>query len=619
MRFVVRASRLLLHKPRSDEGKTGGELATDGNQICTDDDGGRLLQRPQRGILPGMGKKKQSEGNKGTKPAPSTGKPSSLIDTRVIYCGDNLEQLARLPPQCIDLIYIDPPFNSNRNYEVFWGETKEKRAFEDRHASTQAYIDYMRPRCVELARVLKKTGSFYYHCDWHASHYVKVMLDQILGENNFINEIVWKRQTSHNDAKQGSKHFGRLHDVLLFYCAGCDDYTWNQQYVPLDASYVESHYSQVDDSGRRFQWGDLRAPGGAAPSKGNPHYKLLGVEGYWRFSEERMMQMVADGRVAIPPKGTTPRYKRYLDESKGLPVGSVWDDINPINSQAKESLGYPTQKPFTTFSLRESVTKGSYELVRSNGAPVHDTLSDGERTFLTTLYFYHRIAGSETPSDTKTNRVIVFDDPVSSLDSDVLFVISSLIKNIFALARDKTSHVKQVFVLTHNVYFHKEITFDSNRQADKPRPDESFWIVRRRGNESSFEWCATNPVKSSYELLWAEVRSPNPNSLTICNALRRILENYFKLLGGQNLHALYKNFDGEEKTICRSLVSWINDGSHFAMEDLHLSQSDDVIPKYLDVFRKIFETQNHEAHYRMMMGDAFVERPKVEPPSVPSS
>jgi hypothetical protein len=104
-----------------------------------------------------------------------TGKPSALVDTRVIYCGDNLEQLAKLPDACVDLIYIDPPFNSNRNYEAFWGETKEKRAFEDRHASTQAYIDYMRPRCVQLARVLKKTGSFYHHCDWHASHYVKVM------------------------------------------------------------------------------------------------------------------------------------------------------------------------------------------------------------------------------------------------------------------------------------------------------------------------------------------------------------------------------------------------------------------------------------------------------------
>lgn len=276
--------------------------------------------------------------------------------TQVIYCGDNLVKLAKLDSQSIDLIYIDPPFNSNRNYEVFWGETKEKRAFDDRHESTRAYIDYMRPRCVEMARVLKKTGSFYYHCDWHASHYVKVMLDQIFGENSFINEIVWKRQTSHNDAKQGSKHYGRLHDTLMFYCGGSHEYTWNQQYVPLDPAYIKSHYSQTDETGRRFQWGDLRAPGGAAPSKGNPHYEVLGVEGYWRYSREKMEQLIREGRVAIPPRGKTPRYKRYLDESKGLPVGSVWDDINPVNSQAKEGVGYPTQKPLP---LLERIIKTS--------------------------------------------------------------------------------------------------------------------------------------------------------------------------------------------------------------------------------------------------------------------
>jgi tRNA1(Val) A37 N6-methylase TrmN6 len=116
---------------------------------------------------------------------PTKLKSSSLLDTRVIYCGDNLEQLAKLPDAGVDLIYIDPPFNSNRNYEVFWGETKEKHAFEDRHESTRACIDHLRPRCVQLARVLKQTGSFYYHCDWHASHYVKVIL--IVRENNFPN------------------------------------------------------------------------------------------------------------------------------------------------------------------------------------------------------------------------------------------------------------------------------------------------------------------------------------------------------------------------------------------------------------------------------------------------
>ena len=109
---------------------------------------------------------------------PRPTKPSALVDTRVVYCGDNREQLKKLPDHCVDLIYIDPPFNSNRNYEVFWGETKEKRAFDYRHESTKATIEFMRPRSVELARVLKKTGSFYYHCDWHASHYVKGMLDR---------------------------------------------------------------------------------------------------------------------------------------------------------------------------------------------------------------------------------------------------------------------------------------------------------------------------------------------------------------------------------------------------------------------------------------------------------
>src|ERR1035441_231415 len=150
-------------------------------------------------------------------------KPSPLLDTRVIYCGDNLEQLKKLPDHCIDLIYIDPPFNSNRNYEVFWGETKEKRSFDDRHESTQAYIEFMRPRCVELARGLKKSGSFYHHCDGQASHYVKVMLDQILGENSFQNEIVWKRSSAHSDTKQGRKAFGNITDSIFLYSGGDED------------------------------------------------------------------------------------------------------------------------------------------------------------------------------------------------------------------------------------------------------------------------------------------------------------------------------------------------------------------------------------------------------------
>jgi DNA modification methylase len=281
-----------------------------------------------------------------TKVDTSSQKSSALLDTRVIYCGDNLEQLKKLPDACIDLIYIDPPFNSNRNYEVFWGETKEMRSFEDRHESTKAYIEYMRPRCVELARVLKKTGSFYYHCDWHASHYVKVMLDQIFGENNFINEIIWKRQSSHNDAKQGSKHLGRVHDSIFLYSGSSDDYKFKHLYEAYDEEYVEKAYRHIEPgTGRRYRLGDLTAPGGGAPSKGNPHYEFLGVTRYWRYSKENMEELYRNGRIIQTKPGTVPAYKRYLDEGKGVPLGSVWDDINPIHSSDAERLGYPTQKP----------------------------------------------------------------------------------------------------------------------------------------------------------------------------------------------------------------------------------------------------------------------------------
>jgi len=273
------------------------------------------------------------------------GKPSRLVDTRVVHCGDNIDHLRKLPPACVDLIYIDPPFNSNRNYEVFWGETKEKRAFEDRHASTQAYIDYMRPRCVELHRVLKPTGSFYYHCDWHASHYVKVMLDQIFGENQFLNEIIWKRQSAHNDAKQGSKHLGRVHDSIFFYSKG-NTYFFKHLYMPYDPEYVEKFYKHVEpDTGRRYSLGDLGAPGGASPSKGNPYYEFLGVSRYWRFSKKKMQEMYERGEIVQTKLGAVPRQKRYLDEGKGNPLGSVWNDIGPVQGQGDESLGYPTQKP----------------------------------------------------------------------------------------------------------------------------------------------------------------------------------------------------------------------------------------------------------------------------------
>lgn len=157
-------------------------------------------------------------------------RPSRLVDTRIILCGDNIEQLPKIPTESVDLIYIDPPFNSNRNYEVFWGEAKERRSFEDRHASTQAYLDFMRPRCIELHRVLKPEGSFFFHCDWHASHYVKVMLDQIFGAKHFRNEIVWCYT---GPGSPGIRQFLRKHDVIFWYSKSSKKWTFNADDVRI--------------------------------------------------------------------------------------------------------------------------------------------------------------------------------------------------------------------------------------------------------------------------------------------------------------------------------------------------------------------------------------------------
>jgi DNA modification methylase len=294
----------------------------------------------------------------GAKPA---GRPSSLIDTRVVYCGDNLEQLKKLPDACVDLIYIDPPFNSNRNYEVFWGETKEKRSFEDRHESTKAYIEFMRPRCVELARVLKKTGSFYYHCDWHASHYVKVMLDQILGENNFKNEIIWKRSDSHNDAKD---QLAVVSDSIFFYTAS-NTYTFHVQHVPFPEQTLRDWYlylempdgterrmtkdevatQEIPPGARRFNTDNLRSPN----PRPNLTYDYKGYKPHkngWAVSLEKMEELDSKGLLLFPKSldGRIMR-KKYLDESAGPILSNVWADISQLRGADSERLGYPTQKP----------------------------------------------------------------------------------------------------------------------------------------------------------------------------------------------------------------------------------------------------------------------------------
>jgi hypothetical protein len=169
------------------------------------------------------------------------------------------------------------------------------------------------------------------------------MLDAIFGPEHFLNEIIWKRSTAHNDGKQGSQHVGRIHDVILVFTKSAS-YTFNTQRLPYEDKYVASKYPHTEPStGRRYGTWDMTGPGGAA--KGNPQYEVMGVTRYWRYSRDTMDQLIAEGRVVQSKPGMVPRFKRYLDESEGVPLQDVWTDIDPINSQAAERLGYPTQKP----------------------------------------------------------------------------------------------------------------------------------------------------------------------------------------------------------------------------------------------------------------------------------
>ena len=300
-----------------------------------------------------------------------------------LHFGDNLDILRNnVPNASVDLIYLDPPFNSNANYNVLFQEKSGQQsaaqitAFEDTwkwdnlsldvyqqvitngpqklsnllqamHSflggtDMMAYLTMMAQRMVELHRVLKDTGSIYLHCDPTASHYLKLLMDSVFGATNFRNEITWKRYGAHNDAGQGSTRFGRVHDILLFY-GKTETVIWQQQFVPLDEDYVKTTYRYIDpETGRRFRTTPLTAPGGA--EKGNPVYDWNGHTRAWRYNKDRMQKLHEEGKIHYSRTGY-PSQKTYLDESRGVPIQDMWYDINSLSGSHKERLGYPTQKP----------------------------------------------------------------------------------------------------------------------------------------------------------------------------------------------------------------------------------------------------------------------------------
>lgn len=292
-------------------------------------------------------------------------------------------------------------------------------------------------------------------------------------------------------------------------------------------------------------------------------------------------------------------------------IASIKPTISAINDLLK-SFG------FTNFHLVESAESGFYEVKRRDGSDAKKTLSEGEKSFITFLYFYHLIGGSFNSSGGTNDRVVVFDDPVSSLDSDILFIVCSLIKKVVFEMRSGSSAVKQVFVLTHNIYFHKEVTLEKNVKKTNASKEKTFWVVRKTSERSELCSFDENPIKSSYELLWREVRRKPPSDTAIQNVMRRILEHYFKFYGGITPQQIIEKFDGNDKMICTTLLSWVNDGSHFAIDDLYVTYDEGMVERYLNVFQRIFELSDHGGHYRMMMGDDYRPLPEEHDESISS-
>ena len=309
---------------------------------------------------------------------------------RTIWTGDNLDILRGINSDSVDLIYLDPPFNSNRNYAAPVGSSAAGAAFKDTWTLSdldvawmgliadeqpamykvleaaglthgkgmQSYLCMMAVRLLEMQRLLKDSGSIYLHCDPTASHYLKLLMDSIYGAGNFMAEITWKRTSAHSD----SRTFGNVADIILFYG---DQININDVRVPYDPAYISRYYRYDDGDGRGpYTLDNMTSPN----PRPNMTYEWKGfpppVKG-WRYSLETMTKLDSEGRIWYPEKpGQRPRLKRYLNEMPGNVVDNIWTDIPPINSQAKERVGYPTQKPLALLAriIKASSNEGDVVL-----------------------------------------------------------------------------------------------------------------------------------------------------------------------------------------------------------------------------------------------------------------
>jgi wobble nucleotide-excising tRNase len=334
------------------------------------------------------------------------------------------------------------------------------------------------------------------------------------------------------------------------------------------------------------------------------------INSIWKFLNEEFKQEIEafNKKMAGIEKGIKNLENELIEKRKAYTklqnkiieltnnVTSIQPTVNEINRILK-TYG------FLNFQIVPSeLNQNHYQIRREDGTLAETTLSEGEVTFITFLYFLQLAKGSTDKESISEERILVIDDPISSLDSSVLFVVSTLIKDMIKWINEDVGIIKQIILLTHNVYFHKEVSFINGRI--KEDRNTLFWILRKKGRNTSIKPYGTkNPINTSYELLWQELKDKEENSrITIQNTMRRIIENYFKILGKYGDDDLIESFETkEEQSICRSLICWINDGSHSISDDLFVELNEDITDKYLRVFKEIFLKTGHQSHYEMMM------------------
>ena len=272
-----------------------------------------------------------------------------------IFRGDNLQVMSHLLKEYrgkVDLIYIDPPFDSKADYKKkikLKGKsaTNDTSAFEEKQYgdiwSSDEYLQFMYERLVLLRELLSEAGTIYLHCDWHQSHHLRCLMDEVFGPDRCHNVLTWKRSHAQGNSGQGAEHFGRNTDTIFLY-SKTDSPIWNPQYQPYSQEVINRDYKYIDEeTGEHYRLTPVDGPGGA--SKGNPFYEFLGVSGYWRYSQKTMQELYEKGEIVLSSTGRSLSRKKYLKDAMGTPVTELWDDLNRVSPTSNERLDYPTQKP----------------------------------------------------------------------------------------------------------------------------------------------------------------------------------------------------------------------------------------------------------------------------------